>query len=544
MNVKKEQVLALLTLAATGWAATYWLDVPAYRSSYSPATEAYEPKAVPDLALAGPATKASTRRDWATEPSETKPLPPRVLEFPPRAPLTFAAVPLDPGPDYRHLHVLAIDGKQIADVAIAQGGEAAPANGAAAPAPGPADAPAPGQGPSTRKEREEIASRSYDRIWLVGQSSPFFGNLEPDNHDLFELEDKGQFDGVVLRQRAYNVDTGKLGEIRSWPNPGSPERLERIRLAETLRNEVRRRERKVPDSPAFLPERRALITWLLEQARENVALYDDALRHAQRYRELSNGDLDGLRLMQRVLRARGDLAGELAMLEALPTTGSEGGFRFEGLGVVKARLGLWLDAEVDLVQATVLQPLDCRVHATLADFLRQRGNSQAALASVRRAEQSLGSVQDPGELARVRSVITAVHLAVGDIAAARASLQAIPKELQSPYLEGCVAYAAADLQTAIAAFQRAGTTAEAGAAAVGHIACLVATGQVQEAHDLALRTYDSEPLQRHRIATCLAAAFARTAQFESALLWIDRALEADPQDPYAYYLRGRVLRLS
>jgi tetratricopeptide (TPR) repeat protein len=542
IHLKKEPVLALVALAATGWAATSWLEVPVYPSSFSPQTNTYEPKAVAELVLAGPVGKAAARRDWATEPSETKPLPPRALDFPPRPELTVAAVPLDPGPDFRHLYTLRIDGSRLADVSIAQGGEAAP-NGAAE-TPAAPEAAAPGQGQSTRKEREEIAARSYDRIWLVGQASPFFGNIEIDNHDLYELEEKGGFDGVALRQRAFNVDTGKIGEIRTWPNPGSPERIDRIRLAETLRNEVRRRERKVPDSPAFLPERRALITWLLEQARDNVALYDDALRHAQKYRDLSNSDLDGLRLMQRVLRARGDLAGELAMLEALPGTGSEGGFRFEGLGGIKARLGLWLDAESDLVQATVLQPSDCRAHVALAEFLRQRGRTEAALAAVRRAEQTLGSVQDPAELARVRTVITSVYLAVGDLAAARACFAAVPNELQSAYLEGCIAYAASDLSTALLAFQRASTTAEAGAAAVGQIACLVAQGQVQEAHDQALRAYEQDPLQRHRIATCLAAAFARTAQYEAALLWIDRALEADPQDPYAYYLRGRVLHLS
>ncbi len=539
MNIRKEPVLLGLTAGVVALIAGRWFEEPFFPQKFNATVRAYETKAVPTTTLAGTVGKPAVRANYFTEPSETKSLPPRLLDFPPRASLTFAAVPLEIGPDYRHLYALRMDGGALAGVTIAQTGDTA----AAAPEPvAEPEAPVAGQG-TTRAQREAQAARTYDRIWIVGQSSPFFGTIEVDNLDLIELEAKKQFDGVVLRLRRYNVDTGKVGELQTF-GAGQVERITDIALADTLRNQVRRQERLVPDTPGHLTERRKLIVWLLEQARENTTLYDDALRHALRYRELSPFDLEGLRLMQRVLRARGDFAGEVAMLEALPQDGAEAAFRFEGLGSAKARLGLWIEAEVDLRKATQLAPTDCRPHAALADFLRQRGQSKQALAVAQRAEQTLGSIQDAAELARVRTVITACLLAVGDVAGARACQQGIAEELRAPYLEGCLLYAGGDTAGALAAFQKAAGSIDSGAALVGQCACLVRTGQVQEAHDLALRAFDQEPLHRGRIATCLAAAFCRTGQFESALLWLDRALEAEPQDPYAFYLRGRVLRLA
>ncbi|MCK5942211.1 MAG: tetratricopeptide repeat protein, partial [Planctomycetes bacterium] len=244
--------------------------------------------------------------------------------------------------------------------------------------------------------------------------------------------------------------------------------------------------------------------------------------------------------MQRVLRAMGDLAEEVKLLEGTTGDNEADAFRLMGLGVVKARLGLWIEAEQQLVEAAAKAPTDARTHGTLAEFYRSRGRTAAALAAARRAQQTLGSVQDPAERARIVRTIVGCLLAVGDLASAR---QLAPNEPGQGYLRGCVAYAAGDMVTAKAAFEQAATSEDRAAARLGQAACLLRTDAWQEAHDLLMRIADEDPLLRHRAWTGLALLFSRLGQFEAALAYADRALEAFPNDPYALYLKGRTLRL-
>jgi len=536
MQLRKEQVLALLALVLGAYVARGYLGGPPSFRRYSPAAAEYESKPVETPQLVATDAAASKRRDPFTEPSETRPLPPRQLDFPPHAPLSFAVLTLDPGPDLRHAFAQRVDGAPVAGVALATGGETSPSAGGE-----PGAEPAAAQ--PSRAELEARAALSYDRVYYGGLASPYFGTIEADGQDVYALEERTDFTGVSLRLRRYDLTKQRIAEVLTLG--GDQLRIDRVVLADTLRNQIARRERKVPDLPSHLPERRALVDWLLERARENAWVYDKAYHHAMRYRELSKGDLEGLRLMQRVLRAQGDLAGELAMLEQLPQGGNEGAFRFEGLGVLKARLGLWRDAEGDLLAAAKLQPTDARPHAALAEFLRQRGRSREAVAAAARAEQAIGSVQDPTARARIGRVLVSCRLAVLDLAGARTALPlAQGGDGPAHYLEGCIHYAAGDANAALASFRSVTNSQDLGAAALGQAAALARLDKLQEALDLFLRVFDQDPLLRHRAATGVAWSFLRTGQQEAALGWIDRALEADPSDCFALYLRGRALRLA
>ena len=389
-----------------------------------------------------------------------------------------------------------------------------------------------------RAELEKQAALTYDRIWTQGLKAPFFGTLEiipgTTRLDLYDLEAAKDFADISLRLRPYDLTTKKIGKLETF------DKIDRIQLAGTLRNEVRRRTRKVSETD--LGARRELVAWLLDQARQESWVYDEALQQAQTYRNAS-ADLEGLRLMQKVLRARGDLAAETAMLEKLSTTGVEGAFRFEGLGVVKARLGLGADAEADLRQAVKLQPSDARPHAALAEFLLRAGRSGEAAVSARNAEQAFNSVQDAAEKARVARAIVSCQLAVGQLEAAKNTLSMVPREAPQPWLEGCVLYANGQLAAALGAFKQAAGSADNNQALLGQAACLLRDSKWQEAHDLFAQVADADPLLRHRAATGMALLFTRIGQFESAMNWLDRALEADPTDPYAHYLRGHLLRV-
>ncbi|MBL8727727.1 MAG: hypothetical protein JNM25_04800 [Planctomycetes bacterium] len=535
MGMRKEQVLALLTLLLGGWMARSLLQEPMRPTSFQPTKIDYEPAQVPAAVLVTTAAPPLARADFCTEPSETRPLPPRELEFPPRLPLSVAGLPLDIGPDYGHMWALRIDGGPVEGVVLQAESEAAAAP--AAPAAPAGDV----QETGGRAEQEARAARTYDRLWVVGQKSPNFGAIEPDGRDPFALEEMRDFEGVVVRMRIYKLSEQKFGPIVEFGKDVG-NRIERIELAGTLRNEVQRRIRAVPKLASNLEARRELILWLLEKAREADWIYDAALEQADLYRQLSHGDLEGLRLQQRVLQARGDLAAEFALLDGLQGDHRESAFRYEGLGVIKARLGLDVDAEADLRHAVDLAPNDARPHTALAEFLRRHGRSDEARAVAQRAERTIGSLQSAADRVRTVRTIVACQLAVADLDAARNALLLLPGDLPQPYLTGCVQYAAGDVVAALTSFRAASGTADGSAAQLGQAGCLLRTGQWQEAHDLLVRIGDQDPLLRHRAATGLALLFCRIGQYDTANVWVDRALEAAPQDAYAFYLRGRSLR--
>ena len=532
MAIRKEQVLALLTLVVAALVAKGALSEFTLGKSFTAKTKEYVPTAIKATALVTAAPPAAGRANFCTEPGETRPLPPRELALPTRAPLSVAALPLEAGPDFGHLWLVQMDGSTVEGVTLGAAGEAA----APAPAAGPATEE-PQQPATSRAERAKLAALTYARVYSQGLATPFFGTLETTDVDLWKLEESKDFAGVTLRLRYYDITKKKVGSVMEF---GPDKKVDRIELAATLRNAVRRETRKVAETD--LGARRKLVKWLLDQARQESWIYDEALQQAQVYRNAS-ADLEGLRLMQTVLRARGDLAAELAMLEKLSPTGLEGAFRFEGLGIVKARLGLWADAEADLRQAVQLQPSDARPHAALAEFLLKNGRSVAAAASARAAELAINSVQDATERSRVARTIVSCHLAMGQLDAAKAALALVPAEAPQPWLEGCVHYASGQVTAALGAFKQAAGSADNSSALLGQAACLLRDGKWHEAHDLFTQVADADPLLRHRAAAGLALLFTRIGQFDAAQSWLDRALEADPSDPYAHYLRGHMLRV-
>ena len=103
------------------------MSVEPMRARYSPTALEYEPAPFRPAALVESDPEPVVRRDFLTEPSETRSLPPRELEFPPRDPLSVCGLPLDPGPDFRHSWLLRQDGMTVdaGSVSAADGGESA-----------------------------------------------------------------------------------------------------------------------------------------------------------------------------------------------------------------------------------------------------------------------------------------------------------------------------------------------------------------------------------------------------------------------------------
>ncbi|MBM3960614.1 MAG: hypothetical protein FJ306_01730, partial [Planctomycetes bacterium] len=83
MQLRKEHVLALLALLVGAYVARGYLGGPPSFRRYSPAAADYKAKSVVTPQLVATDATAAKRRDPFTEPSETRPLPPRQLDFPP-----------------------------------------------------------------------------------------------------------------------------------------------------------------------------------------------------------------------------------------------------------------------------------------------------------------------------------------------------------------------------------------------------------------------------------------------------------------------------
>lgn len=529
MSLRKEQVLLILVLLLGAYVGSSYFGFTKLVSRWTPSDIKYVAQPLEASPLVEGAADALVRRDFLTEPSETRPLPPRTLAFPPHAAASLAALPLDPGPDFRHSWLLRQDGEQVEGVTIAPGGGESVASGGAVPD----EQEQPGSPGSMSPEQ---AGELYDRIYVVGLSGAYYGRIEQqEGVDLFALEDGGDFTGVKLRLKTFSLTKRKEGSVVLFGGLGQA--IEKIVLKQTTRNEVTRHVRKVPEVASAQNERLELINWLLQQARSESWIYEEALKQSQIYLQFSGGNLDGLRIMQVVLQATGSISDELELLNAVKGDATAQSFKLQGLGIIKARLGLWLEAEENLKEAARLTPTDARAHGTLAEFYRSRGRSREAVTAAARAEATLGTVQDAELRTQIVRTIMSCRLSIG-ILAGNGNLAAAPA-----YLRGCMHYAAGDMTAAMSSFQQVGTGPDASAAQLGRAACLVNTGAFQEAYDMFVSVADRDPLLRHRAMTGMALICSRISDFDSALTFIDRALEAFPNDTYALYLRGRTLRL-
>lgn len=534
MSLRKEQVLLIATLVLGAWVFNSLRRDEATNYTFRPKAKTLEVTALPPDALAAVEAVAVPSRDWGREPSETQPLPPRALEFPERPPLQLIALPLPCGPDWNWAQLLCISGEVVKDVKLDGGAADAPADAGAGPNAG---ATAEVQEP-TAADKMERYSHQYARVWNTANPKvPLLGVLEYPGGNLFALEDPNfDFSDKQFKLRVFSPKTEKLGSQITLDGKD----IQRVRLAENLHNDVERRKAKVGPDITAQRERAELIQWLIDKGREDASIYDDALEQAEKYFKLGN-DLQGLQLKAQVLRARGDLGREYQLYQTLPPQFQDTAFQYEGLGQLKQKLGLDREAEQDLRKAVEKAPLQPLPRASLAEFLWHHGQPQRAAAEIERALQAADMVQK-AELPGFARIAVGCQLAVGNTDAARATLHRLGDP--SPYLLGCVDYAAGNVEAAMASFQQAGGSAEAMPALLGVGACKIRLADWQGAKTAFESVADLAPLLRHRALTGLALLSLRLGDHTAASGYLDRALEAAPGDLYATYLRLRLLRDS
>jgi tetratricopeptide (TPR) repeat protein len=563
MAIRKEQVLLLATLlVAFFWWRSADAD-PRINQKFAPLTKEYVPQSVLQSPLVMTKLDKATLRQWFREPSETQPLPPRDLPFPALLPLFVVALPLELGPDLAHAELLRISGEVVdgvklqpkadsdgaSDGASDAGADAAPAGIAAdKPAGGkPAGGkPATAESPATgiRAMAQERWSHVYDQLWLEGQRAPLLGIVTPSvGVDRFDLEDdKFDFAAIKIDFLQFSLTTEKLQQQKSVFDAENRQKVTKVRLAETLKNEVDRRKRKLPNDIGHAAERLVFIDWLLQKGRDAGWAYDVALQQAEDL-ATQGGGLDALRAKVRVLQARGDLALELEVYKTTTGDGALAAFRHEGLGQMQARLGLWKDAEADLRSAVQAMPSDARTHASLAEFLQKRGRGKEAMEQAQKVIDALGAVVDDEDRKRVITIIISCQLGLGDVAAARTMLGLLRGDTVT-YVRACIDYADGALAAAKDGFQQAASGPEGAAAQLGIGATQLRLGAWQEALSTFEAVADQSPLLRHRVFAGIGLLYLRLGQFDAAISWLDRALEANPQYAYAHYLKGRVHRVA
>lgn len=536
MNLRKEQVLLLATVAvgALVFKSMAGDDLPSKAFTFDKAKVEAAP--LPELPLAAAIEPAAPARNWFLEPSETKPLPPRELPFPARPPLHVIGLPLAVGPDLAWGQLLAISGEVVdAGDAPATAGSAEPAsptstNAAASPA---AASPAAVQEPQA-EDRLERLSRTYDRVWnTANQRTPLIGRVIYQG-DRFALEEPGfDFSSADIWLQQLNSREELQPKFKLDRN------VSRIRLAESLENEIQRKKRRVP-ATGGQEQRAELVRWLLERGRDNASVYDEALQQAKRCFEDSKNRA-GLQLLATVLRARGELGKEFELYQTLPPELQGSWSQYLGLGRMKWQLGLDADAESDLHRAVAAAASDPSPlpRAMLADFLRTHGDPEQAALEMKQALK-LASMLPAEERPAMATPAVACLLAVGEVAAARDALAQLG--VASPYLQGAIAYAGGQPDAALAAFEQAAGTAEAMPALLGSAACQLQKGDFAAAQTALQTVVAQAPLLRHRALCGLALLYLKTGKREEALTSLDRAQEAAPGDLYALYLRARVLR--
>ncbi|MEQ1633668.1 MAG: tetratricopeptide repeat protein, partial [Planctomycetota bacterium] len=445
-------------------------------------------------------------------------------------------------PDLARADLLLIDGSVTEGITL---------ESAAATEGAPPEEPelAPASVVETRAQKKERYRRQYDQVWLSGQSEEHFGILRSPGNDLFDLEqrDEGRLEGVVVNLLEFSITDEKVKPPEATFGSDALIRVTKVRLADTLKNRVARAVRAVPADAAHALDREKLIDELLLWARDEAWVYDVALEQAEVLASTDAG-LTAVRAKARVLRNKGDLAGELALYESLPETGPSGAFRYEGLGILQGRLGLHSAAVDSLQKASALAPTDARPHAALALFLRQRSEPQQAYAMAQRAMATLGSVSDQLERLRVIQVAIGGLLGMGDLEGAREALSkfgshpagTLPAALAAQ-LRATIDYAAGSLAAAKDGFRTAAASRFGPAAQLGLAACQLRLGEWAEAKASFDSVVDDAPLLRHTALAGLSLLYLRLGQFENAATQADRALEADPLYAYAHYLKARAL---
>ncbi|MEC7584434.1 MAG: hypothetical protein VYE77_08955 [Planctomycetota bacterium] len=532
MALRKEQVLLLASLGVAALVWKYGGSDEWRAPRVNASKQDYEASKLPGAPIVDEAASDPSLRPWFREPSETQPLPPTDLPWPPRKPLFLVALPLHPGPDISRADMLRISGERVAGVTrdVGEGTTGTIDDGGS-------QVSEPVQ---SREQKKRRWAQVYDQVYISGQSEPLFGIVTVPGVNKLDLQGMTDFSEVVVELLQFSLAKQELVGSMTFDASDRLQQVEKIVLAKTLRNEVGLRTREVPEEAAYHNKRLELIDWLMQKAQLEAWVYDVALKQVAILEQKGAG-LQAQRAKARVLRAKGDLTGEFALYEGLEGSGPVGAFRHEGLGLLQARLGLHEAAEAELRKSIDMVSSDSRLFASLAQFLGDRGRPEEAAQMARRARAMIGSVSDGEEREEVVAIVVGAMLGVGDLEGARDAMLLFGGGTSAPksYLRACLDYAAGDVAKALDGFRNAAAAGYGAAAELGLAACQLRSEDWRDAALGLQAVVEEAPLLRSQALNGLALLHLRIGQNDRAVSLVERAIEVNPLDAYSYYLLGR-----
>lgn len=541
MRIRKEPALFVIVAALGAW---IWLGgTPGKWSATLRAKEkTYDAAVAPRDCLAPLlATSPEPGRDTFREPSETTALPPTELLFPPLPPLSVVALPLDPGQAANAYAQLRIPGGTVEQFAIAERGGDATENGAKEGAKEPQ--------PSGEQDPPAVAASpdlTFDRV-KVATGQEYYGFVR--NPDKYDLEGTGPFRQTVILDWV-NKETGKVMK------PGfelAVEDLRQVRLADNLRNKVERRKRSLGTGAGANRDRIAFVNELLDMAQLEDWVFQEALIQADLIVAAAPDDPSGYRMKANVFRAQSDLGKEYSLYQSLPPALADSSFQHLGLGLLKARLRMDIEAEQHLRRAVEKLPADPRARMALADYLCQHGQCLAALEHAQIAHTNRGLLNTDEEQFDAIGTLLRVQLGLGRAEEVVGLLAQLPTDesfaARRSILAGAVEYARGvrepgAREKALSRFATAREAGGGGHAALAHAACLQLDGKWQAAEAEFRDVADQYPLLRARALAGLGLLYERTSNAGQMLAPLEAAYSVDPRDAYVVYLLGRARRLA
>lgn len=567
MEIRKEQVVLLCTVALVGWlaygslASTTRRGPNIQRAAAPPLQHASVPD--PALVLAERRELAGRNvRELFSPPSDTRPLPPLELVPPPQVPLAVLRPPPEPGPAPRlygrflrvEPSVVSVTGLFAPDegelsVAVE---EDAPAAAGAAPEP----VAKIELSPQERAERVASHKKLYDWVRTVELK---FGQIV--NRERYALVRRPGEDILFIE---FNPATGKPRLPGQAPVPLARGNIAEFGFADTVQNQIELRRAEFGDPLAMAEYDQALsfAAWCVDQHLETPRALEIAEEIFTRAAAVAREDPLPRLGLARCYEAGFEFERAFQEYHGLMT----GAYARNPLVLVRlagleARFRMFDRAEERMREAERYGRTSWQVQASLGRFLLERGRAAEALVNLRLANQYEPAGPDfKRERARIRVDLGRALLATGEVAEGAEwfdkARQADPSEqsaqagLSSAAVMGG-GRLGGTLNGGSSPADKAGAHAPSTLFENAGFELLLATGlENLSARDPAaaaraeqsLRLAASaDPLRAYLAWRALSYLAETTGYPEEALAMIELALENDPTDAWALYQRGRLL---
>jgi tetratricopeptide (TPR) repeat protein len=546
MSLKREQILFLGTLVIAGTALAMQAT-DGYQSRPIPKGKSVDVVAAPNVpeivfTRSEDARPDPSGRDVFQPPREWTELPPLVLDPPPLpeivalGPLPLPTAEPEKSAVHRHGSLPAALTAPADEGAPAEEGRFESAGGGTAGS--AAGAAASGDVASLEKVYDWVKRSGQSRLWGLVLNKDRVGLLD-------KTAEAIEFQGIDPKSGKRTVKT--TFARADLENGGVYQ--QGFGFADTVatRGKLLWRETKpaVSNVKTQLQSARTCLTWVDEDRASALVAAEQFVRSALSF---DPGLAEAYELLAMVREYGYDEEGELAVLDEAKAKGIETSYLMMRRGVRLRQLGLKAAAHDVLVAATEKNPNDHLAWTVLGRTLLDDGDAAAAAAAFDRALQS-GSIGAADKTAVLVDMARA-HLVRDDKAEAeRALKRAEALDVTSAELsivKGALALAMGKPQDAIEPLRTALSLDPNSAEAVYNLAVALAVTPtpeaVAESRSRYLEAADLAPLSASSPTCGIGILDEALGDDERAADAFARALEMDPNDPFALYRAGRNAR--